>query len=113
MTVDEFKSLINRRYAVRCDNIFERNTTIELLLALGYEINIPSLEYLTPGNDDFVYPHPVMESRGHQICCVMFVEDDGKAIRFAEIADLISYLDSSLDDRSDEEFTEAFAELMG
>lgn len=112
MTVDEFKDMINRRFVVECNSVSERNQTIELLLALGYEVNGPSMEYLEPGNQDFNYPHPVMERSGNRICCTMYVDDKGKSIQFAEIANLIGYLDSNFDERNSEEFSEAFAALM-
>lgn len=50
VTVDEFKDKINRKFVVKCDSISERNLTLELLIALGYEINEPSMKYLEPGN---------------------------------------------------------------
>ncbi|WP_290092937.1 hypothetical protein [uncultured Bacteroides sp.] len=43
---------------------------------------------------------------------MMYVVDEKKAMRFTDIADLIEYLDSSIDERSSEEFLEAFATLM-
>ena len=68
MTVDEFKDKINRKFVVKCDSISERNLTLELLIALGYEINEPSMKYLEPGNQDFDYPHPVMDSHHTPFC---------------------------------------------
>lgn len=112
MTADEFKDKINRRFVVECNNVSERNATLELLISLGYEINRPSMDYLKPGNQDFDYPHPVMERGGSRICCTMYVAEKEKSIRFAEIATLIDYLDSNIDERDNEEFSEAFAALM-
>lgn len=43
---------------------------------------------------------------------MMYVVDEKKAMRFANIADLIEYLDSSIDERDNGEFLEAFTELM-
>ena len=112
MTVDEFKDKINRRFVVNCRSISERNLTLELLIALGYEVNGPSMEYLTPGNQDFHYPHPIMERGGSRICCTMYADDKENAIQFSEITALIDYLDSSIDERSNDEFSEAFMALM-
>lgn len=113
MTVDEFKDMIDRRFVVECSSVSERNQTLELLLALGYVVNEPSMKYLEPGNQDFNYPHPVREHGGNRICCTMYVDDQEKSIQFAWIASLIEYLDSNLDERNSEEFSEAFAALMG
>ena len=70
------------------------------------------MEYLKPGNQDFHYPHSIMERGGSRICCTMYADDKENLIQFAEITTLVDYLDSSIDERSSEEFWEAFTTLM-
>ena len=112
MTVDESKDKINHKFVVKCRSISERNQTLELLIALGYEVNEPSMEYLKPGYQDFHYPHPIMERGGSRICCTRYADDKENLIQFAEITTLVDYLDSSIDERSNDEFAEALATLM-
>ena len=101
VTVDEFKDKINRKFVVKCDSISERNLTLELLIALGYEINEPSMKYLEPGNQDFDYPHPVMDSHGGQICCMEYVARVVQ--RGMEESDIVPMITASVTKVDDEE----------
>ena len=69
MTVEEFKALIKQRYVIRCGNISERNSVLELMVLLGYRVNSAAMEYLNPGNVDDEYLYPGMSSYKDVICC--------------------------------------------
>lgn len=111
MTVEKFKALIEQRYVIRCDDISERNLVLELLVLLGYRVNSASMEYLNPGNMDDKYLHPGMSSYENVICCRRRI-DDVKNIGFSEVKNLIDYLDTSIDERSFDEFSKNFTALM-
>ena len=111
MTVEEFKALIEQRYVIRCSDIFERNSVLELLVLLGYRVNSASMEYLEPGNVDDVYLHPGMSSYENVICCRRRI-DDAKNIGFSEVRNRIDSLDTSIDERSFDEFSKDFTDLM-
>lgn len=111
MTVEKFKALIEQRYVIRCSDISERNSVLELLILLGYRVNDASMEYLKPGNVDDKYLHPGMGSYEDAICCYKII-GSVKNIGFSEVKDLIGYLDTSIDERSSDEFSEDFAALM-
>ena len=53
-----------------------------------------------------------MERGGSRICCTRYADDKENLIQFAEITTLVDYLDSSIDERSNDEFAEALATLM-
>ena len=111
MTVVEFKDLIDQHYVVRCSDIAERNSVLELLIFLGYKVNESSMEYLKPGNVDDEYLHPGMSSYENVICCMRGVRDI-KNIRFSEVKSIVDYLDSSIDERSFDEFREDLIAMM-
>lgn len=112
MTIDKFKELIGQRYAVICGDIYERNAVLELLIYLGYEVNNSSMEYLKPGNTSDRFLHPVMNQYGDEICCRRIAHPDGNNVYYAEIADLVESSESSIDDRSSDEFSQDFSVLM-
>lgn len=111
MTVDEFKTLIDQHYVIRCGDISERNSVLELLVSLGYNVNRASMEYLKPGNVNDEYLHPGMASYEDMICCMRGIRDS-KNIEFSKVRGLIDYMNSSIDGRSPDEFSEDFMALM-
>lgn len=113
MTVDEFKDSIDSGRTIMCRNISERNAVLEFLIFLGYELNEPSAMYLKPGNEDDAYLHPAKSRYGSVICCRMCADDGSDSvIPFCEVSSLLDYMDSGIDERTQEEFEQEFAALM-
>lgn len=118
MTIAEFRVLVEQHFTIRCNNISERNAVLELLILLGYKVNDNSMGYLVPGNTDDRFLHPVMSSYESIICCRQGASDKDfdpgciRRIEFAEVKDLLSYLDSNIDERTEDEFKQDFASLV-
>ncbi len=111
MTIEEVKFCINGDGLIECRDVCQRMEAVQFLVDIGYELHPAAKKWLdeNPNNTDFMYPgldignHKVTRYRGNH---------GKKTIPFRDIEVLIAQNDIPIDERSSEEFLDAFAELM-
>lgn len=111
MTVDEVRSCINAGGVIECENVLQRGEEVQFLIDIGYEIHPVAKDWLerNPDNPQFLYPG--LDDWKHKLTCWRWTEGK-QTIPFMDIEDLIAQNDSLIDERSTEEFSEAFMALI-
>lgn len=111
MTVDEVKRCIEEGSVVRCENVYQREEAIQFLVDIGFELLPAAERWLQKHHTDATFLHPGLDDGEPKITC--WRTASGKQeISFGEVEALIAQNDTSIDERSNEEFQSAFAELM-
>lgn len=111
MTVDEVKRRIDEGGVVKCKGVYQREEAIQFLLDIGYQLLPVAKRWLEKNRNDATFLHPGLDDGEPKITCWRTASDK-QHISFSDIEPLIAQNDISIDGRSDEEFAEAFAELM-
>lgn len=115
MTLNEFVELAHKGVVIECQNLQQRKDVLELFIECGFEIGVASQAYLNPQYRDVTYMHPSFNpNRKYVACYTTFataVQNIGNGIRYEDIRSLIGET-QKIDERNDEEFQEAFLELM-
>lgn len=109
MTIEEVKFCINGDGLIECRDVCQRMEAVQFLVDIGYELHPAAKKWLdeNPNNTDFMYPGLDI---GKVTC---YRGNHGKkTIPFRDIEVLIAQNDIPIDERSSEEFLDAFAELM-
>ena len=111
MTIEEVKFCINGDGLIECRDVCQRMEAVQFLVDIGYELHPAAKKWLdeNPNNTDFMYPG--LDIGNHKVTC--YRGNHGKqTILFRDIEVLIAQNDTPIDERSSEEFLDAFAELM-
>lgn len=111
MTVDEVRSCINAGGVIECENVLQRGEAVQFLIDIGYEIHPIAKDWLekNPGDPQFLCPG--LDDMEPKLTCWRWTEGK-QTIPFRGIEDLIAQSDSLIDERSAEEFSEAFMVLI-
>jgi len=113
MTLSELYEYLLLGGSVRCDSPQQRNTLARFIQdELGFQIGPGTTDYMTrhPDGTDYMFVELYNMSNGAVVSfCVNAL---GQTVPFARVAHPITSANAKLDDRTDDEFLEAFAELM-
>lgn len=111
MTIEEVQFCINGDGLIECRDVCQRMEAVQFLVDIGYELHPAAKKWLdeNPNNTYFMYPG--LDIGNHKVTC--YRGNHGKkTIPFRDIEVLIAQNDIPIDERSSEEFLDAFAELM-
>lgn len=111
MTIDEVKRCIDEGGVIKCKDVCQRMDAVQFLVDIGYELHPAAKKWLAenPNNTDYMYPG--LNDGNHKVTC--YRANFGKEIiLFRDIESLIAQNDTPIDERSSEEFSEAFMALM-
>lgn len=111
MTVDEVRQHIDNGAMIVCDDLYQRDEAVQFLIDIGYEIGDATKEWIDSNPGDKRYMNPGLSERRNKI--TIFAASVRKPIiAFSDIEELITQNDTQIDERSNAEFLDAFAELM-
>lgn len=111
MTIEEVRRCIDGGGVIRCKDVYQRMEAVQFLVDIGYELHPAAKNWLdrNPNNAEFMYPG--LGDGSSKVTCYRW--NDGKqTILFEDIEALIAQIDTPIDERSSEEFSEAFMALM-
>ena len=111
MTVDEIRSCINAGGVIECENVLQRGEAVQFLVDIGYEIHPVAKDWLERNPDNPQFLHPGLDDENPKLTCWCWIEDK-QTIPFRDIENFIAPNDSPIDERSIEEFSEAFMVLI-
>lgn len=114
MTLSEFYEFLLLGGAVECRLPQQRNTLARFIQdEFGFQIGPGSLDYITRYPEGVAYTFvELYKLNNGETVTSLCVNALGKTIPFDRVSHLISFVSMKLDDRTDEEFLEAFTELM-
>lgn len=111
MTVEEVKRHIDEGGVIKCENVYQREEAVQFLVDIGYELLPAAERWLEKHRTDASFLYPGLDDCKPKITC-WAVSSNKQKISFGEIETLIVQNDTSIDERSNEEFLNAFVELM-
>lgn len=112
MTINEFMYAIEHGVRVECDNLQQRDDVLLFLVDIGYEISEDTRDYLGSNPSETWYMHPGKSPNNGCITIWRGAQNEHDPIPYKSVEKLIAQSDMSLDERSEEEFSAAFSELM-
>lgn len=113
MTLSELYEYLLLGGSVKCDSPQQRNTLAGFIQdELGFQIGPGTTDYMTHHPDGTDYMFVELHNMSNGTVVSFCVNALGKSVPFAGVAHLITSASTKLDDRTDDEFREAFAELM-
>lgn len=111
MTIQDVKLCIDNGGLIRCKDVCQRADAVQFLVDIGYKLHPAAKKWLdeNPDNTNFMYPG--LDDGNSKVTC--YREPSGReTIPFRDIEVLIAQNDTPIDERSNEEFSEAFMALM-
>lgn len=113
MTLSEFYEYLLLGGSVECRLPQQRNALVQFIHnEYGFQIGRGTNEYITQHPDGTDYMVVELYNMPNATVVSLCVNALGRTIPFERVAPLMSSINMRLDDRTDEEFLEAFAELM-
>lgn len=113
MTLSELYEYLLLGGSVGCDSPQQRNTLARFIQdELGFQIGPGTTDYMTRHPDGTDYMFVELHNMSNGTVVSFCVNALGRTVPFARVAHLITSENTKLDDRTDDEFLRAFAELM-
>lgn len=111
MTIEDVRLCIDDGGVIECKDVCQRMEAVQFLVDIGYELHPAAKKWLdeNPNNADFLYPG--LDDGNSKVTCYRG-NYDKETILFRDIEMLIAQNDTPIDERSSEEFLEAFATLI-
>ena len=114
MTISEFYEFLLFGGSVECCLPQQRNTLVQFIHdEYGFPIGRGTDEYITRHPDGTDYMVVELYNMANETVVSLCVNALGKTVPFERVSSLMSSMNMRIDDRTDEEFLEAFTTLMG
>ena len=113
MTITEFREFLINGGSVEYCLPEQRNELAKFIQdEMGFPIGPGTYEYMVRHPDGRDYMVVELHDMGDMVVCSFCVHSLGRTVPFEQVSRLMSLANAPLDNRTDEEFLEAFTALM-